>query len=284
MLHILLLVIKIIFIILAVLIGLILSAAVLLLFVPVRYRADVQYYDDRQSASFKISWLLRLISVVCRYDRENGTGITVKLTGIRIKKKDGNRKKTDRRTEVSESDSVFKEDGQDSEQTSSSDIKHIKHDDMPDSEKEPEGKSEPKKISFSEKIKKIYNKALNLKNNTKEAADKLSAAVNNEDYRVLFRFLKQQLAKLIKIIKPKKGRFYVRYGFEDIETTGKVTAFVAVLYGFLGIDVDICPDFERKIFECETYVKGRIRLSGILVICVRCLLNKEFRKYILKRS
>lgn len=32
--------------------------------------------------------------------------------------------------------------------------------------------------------------------------------------------------------------------------------YAAVLYGFLGLDFDLIPDFENEILEGEVYLKG----------------------------
>ena len=92
-----------------------------------------------------------------------------------------------------------------------------------------------------------------------------------------------QFKKLIGIIKPKKGSLYVHFGFDDVETTGKAAMYLAVLYGIMGLDIQIYPDFDNKVLEGKVKLIGSIRLWGIVVIAIRCFLNNDFRKYILKK-
>lgn len=54
--------------------------------------------------------------------------------------------------------------------------------------------------------------------------------------------------------------------------------YAAVLYGFLGLDFDIIPDFENEILEGEVYLKGAVQLFGIVVIALRVYTNELFKK------
>ena len=60
--------------------------------------------------------------------------------------------------------------------------------------------------------------------------------------------------------------------------------YAAVLYGFLGLDFDIIPDFENEILEGEVYLKGSVQLFGIVVIALRVYTNELFKKIILKKK
>ena len=112
--------------------------------------------------------------------------------------------------------------------------------------------------------------------------------MNNPDYKELAGFLWNQFKKLMGIIKPKKGSLYVHFGFDDVETTGKAAMYLAVLYGLLGLDIQILLHHRgfchgNKVLEGKVKLIGSIRLWGIVVIAIRCFLNKNFRKYILKK-
>jgi hypothetical protein len=143
--------------------------------------------------------------------------------------------------------------------------------------------TEKTKSSPLDKLKGITTKIQDFFKNLSEKKEKLSAALNNEDYRELAAFLWGQVKALLRLIKPKKGRLYVHYGFDDVETTGKVTMYAAILYGIIGADVKILPDFENKVFEGDAYIKGHIRLIGVARIALRCYFNKNFKKYILNK-
>lgn len=72
MLHILLLIVKIIGIILAVITGLLLTALLLVLFVPVRYRIKAEgNLDDKETlrAEIRITWLLHIVNIMFSYPK-----------------------------------------------------------------------------------------------------------------------------------------------------------------------------------------------------------------------
>ena len=73
MLHILLVILKIIGILLLVLLGLILFAALSILFVPLRYRVWAKY-DQQLQARLHLSWFLRLISIRVAFDTAQTDG------------------------------------------------------------------------------------------------------------------------------------------------------------------------------------------------------------------
>ncbi len=301
MLHILLLIIKIILIIIAVLVGLVLLALLAVLFVPIRYRVEGQYNDMRKYAAVKCSWLLHIISIQAGYDKDGGVQSAIRLFGIRLNKaktkaesdgssfSSGSDKKKKDRDKDKAAKTVFEsepfDNGQldEKKETASIPVKDEKR----ESEADGIDKTGNEPIGFKEKIKNkfqnVKDKVIHMKDNVRETTEKVSAVIHNDDYKQLVRFIKRQIIELFKLIKPRKGRLYVRFGFDDIETTGKVAMYLAVLYGIIGADIEIIPDFNEEIFEGEAYIKGRIRLIGAAVIAFRCFFNREFRRYILKK-
>ena len=112
----------------------------------------------------------------------------------------------------------------------------------------------------------------------------LSEMLQDEENRELVHFLWEQLKRLLQKIRPKKYRLRIRYGFEDSETTGWLAVRLAVLYGLLGLDIELIPDFEESVFEGEGMIKGKIRLAGILMIAGKVYFNRLVQKKLLKKS
>jgi len=137
--------------------------------------------------------------------------------------------------------------------------------------------------SLKAKIVSIIDSIRTKKEDLGEKIDSFYEIVNDEDNRELVRFLLEQLKKLLRIIKPKKGKLYVHYGMDNPETTGKIAMYLAVLYGWLGININIIPDFEQKVMEGELNLKGGIRLFGIIIIALKIYTNKQFKKVVLKK-
>ena len=86
MIHILLMILKVIGVILLVILGLILAAVLLILFVPVRYRADVSF-EGKPDGEAAVSWLLHLVRIRVSYHEHadvSGRVLWFKLFNVRL--------------------------------------------------------------------------------------------------------------------------------------------------------------------------------------------------------
>lgn len=139
-------------------------------------------------------------------------------------------------------------------------------------------------IRIAQTIRGIFDKSVSLKDAVPEKITHLSEILHDEENRELVHFLWEQLKRLLQKICPKKYRLRIRYGFEDSETTGWLAVRLAVLYGLLGLDIELIPDFEESVFEGEGMIKGKIRLAGILMIAGKVYFNRLVQKKLLKKS
>lgn len=308
MLNILLLILKIAGILILSVIGLILLLVFLIIFIPVRYSVSAKYYQKVPYARLKISWLLNLLKVQAVYDKEFKAD--VRLLWFRLypkRDKKNKNKKTynsadfeDAKT-ISDSDNIT---NKDSIASASADETLIKEKEITQSvsyssnktEAHDEAQKEHKehKKSFirraADAIRSFINRIIHFFRNLKEKKDDLKEKINNilkivndpENRKMAEQFF-SILKNLLKHIKPRKFDAYVHYGFEDIETTGKVAMYAAVLYGLIGADIKIYPDFEQQIFEGEVFLKGHIRLFWLVIAAMKVYTNKQFKKLFLKK-
>lgn len=142
-------------------------------------------------------------------------------------------------------------------------------------------------LIIKNKIKDIIQKIIALiqkvkvtKENVTKKSKEISDMINDPKNREMVAFLWVQVKKLLKILKPKKVEAYIHFGLKDAETTGKAAMYVASLYGFIGKNVTIYPDFEQEIIEGNIYIKGSIQLFPIGIIALKVYRNKQVRKYI----
>lgn len=129
-------------------------------------------------------------------------------------------------------------------------------------------------------VKAALNKSQAAADTIKHKYTEIRNKVTDPENIELVRFLWTQIKAVMNIIKPAKYNINIRYGFEDSATTGWVAVRLAVLYGLMGMDVSIIPDFDNSIFEGDIYMKGRFNLYSFFIIAVRLYRNKSFRKLI----
>lgn len=129
-------------------------------------------------------------------------------------------------------------------------------------------------------VKAALNKSQAAADTIKHKYTEIRNKVTDPENIELVRFLWTQIKAVMNIIKPAKYNINIRYGFEDSATTGWVAVRLAVLYGLMGMDVSIIPDFDNSIFEGDIYMKGRFNLYSFLIIGVRLYRSKSFRKLI----
>ena len=318
MLHILLLILKITGIVLAVLLGIVLLLLAALLFVPIRYTVYGKY-NEKPTLRLKAHWLLHCIRASVLYDDK--LDIKVKALFFTLyssdksedkeeKPKKAKKAKTEKEPEKKEFEkkesekeereyTVFDE----LEQREAGAKTEIKQETASSAGKSEEDKTEinelvPKKskletikekiAGFVHRIREVFqgimNKSISIKETVKEKVQKISEAVNDEENKELVRFLWEKIKKLLKLLKPKKYKIKARFGFESPDATGNAAMYLAVLYGLLGMDIELIPDFEEQVLEGEVYLKGGIRLFGILVIIIQVYFNKLVQEKLLKKS
>lgn len=124
------------------------------------------------------------------------------------------------------------------------------------------------------KIIERFKTLVNLKQKINLISRFLKDSYNKEGFRITYASLK----KLLKHVLPTKLRSRIVFGTGDPCSTGQALGVMSILYSFYGDKVQIIPDFENKILEGKHFAKGRIRLITVLIIVIRLLLDKRFKK------
>jgi hypothetical protein len=104
--------------------------------------------------------------------------------------------------------------------------------------------------------------------------------LKNEENRSAIKHMSNSLVKVLKHIRPTKLSVNMEFGTGDPCTTGQALAVIALFYGYYGESIRIIPNFETSIAEGSIYIKGRIRLFTLLVICIKLILDKNFRLFL----
>ena len=309
MLHILFLILKIIGIILAVILGLILFVICIVLLVPICYRADLHGSGSVRELMVhaKVSWLFGLIKAV--FALENGkTDLSVRIAWKKLGDSDPVEDKAEDRAEekpkpekkavMQGNQTIQKEEKQDdttnritdkwvedeSEKTEKTEQSAKIH---PEStEKKQRKKKDRKEDSDSaskieqitEKIKCTYHKFCDKINEITEKKDKISDFLTDETHKKAFLKLKNEAFHLLKKLKPKKIQGEITFGFEDPSLTGKLLAWISMIYPWIGEHTDITPDFEHRTLSGDLSIRGRLYVITPVVTAIRLILSKAVRR------
>lgn len=281
-LHILLVILKIAGIILAVILGILVLLLCAVLFVPVRYRikggGDGSF--DTIYMNGNVTWFFRLLSGSFCY--ENGkTNVHIRIFFRTVSKKqkaDNEREKQkkpepERKKERKAEKKVEKkEETKPAEETTGTEKNTVQN---------TKRKEQKQKLSFFQriiqKIKYTIRKICDTIKKIIEKKEKVISFIEDEIHRNAFVKMKQELFRLIRILRPKKIKAALRFGFEDPYLTGKALAFLGMIYPFLGDNTDIIPDFEKKILKGNFDMQGHIRSVTFAALAIRLFINKEIR-------
>ena len=127
-----------------------------------------------------------------------------------------------------------------------------------------------RKAFFQEKIRSLKEMQESIKEFTKEESREMVALVLRETLRFL---------KTCRIRKA-KGEIY--FAIEDPYTMGQVLECLAVFYPLIQEKIRLVPEFGDSYYYGKIRIEGRIRLIHLLILLIRLLKNKQFRRLVLK--
>lgn len=295
MIHAVLWLLKIIGIIMLILLGLLVLAVLLVLFAAVCYQAEGSFLEKRLKGTAKISWLFHIVSVCIVWDDEMQT--VIRIFGIPIRKR-----KEPAAEPASELEEALEDEMEDLmvsiQETGAPEEKPTKekpaeknpakNNPEPPRRKKPEEREEPEKLEEPSVLERIFQRAGETVERLKIRLQKLAAQkdkvvswIEDEANQKSFKLILRQLGKLLRHLVPKKGQGKITFGFgDDPYLTGQILAGIGPFYPLYGEYIEVCPDFERSVFDIEGSVKGRIRIGFLMGYAARLLLDKNIRKNI----
>lgn len=289
MLSVVLTILRFIGITILVILGLLLLAVCLVLFVPVRYRAE-GYYKDSYGVKARVSWLLHIVSVAVLLEKEQPFSVKLRIFGItvfdnqkkkeKVKKPKKEKKKKDRQEKQPE--------------LAASSVEKKKPADTPLCEKKDifEEPAEEEKLSIFQRLKLLFTKAVQIFRNIKytfhRICDTIKEVKANITYYVeLFKkdstkaaleACKKQLLRIGRNLKPQKLQVNLHIGMENPALMGDILGVWGMLYPLHQGHIDISPDFEQPVMEGDFYCKGRITVYVYLWTLMILLFDKNIRR------
>lgn len=292
-----LLILKIIGIILAALLEIVVLGILLVLFCPFRYRIWGSYHE-KPDISIRVAWLmcifqfrmditdtqqmyLRILGFRKNLSREEEeTNESEESSGLEEESETTNTVENafdKKRIETNRSDAATveensgeeefrnKEDPKDSIETKSTDV----------SRKTPE-----KKISISQKVKRIWEKIKRALFNIKETTVKIKKLYMDPRNKLAFTKLKQSVAKFFRVLHPKKFQLKLKFSTGSPDTTGQLLGVIAMFPIGYRNGWNIVPDFTADAFYADAEFDVRGRVLGISLIKLACsiILDKNCKR------
>lgn len=313
MLSIILTILKIIGIILLVILGLLLTVALIVLFVPIRYKSTGRFAkeDDgiKDNILVRVTWLLHIVSV--RFELNNTeTNLIIKIFGKTLSLGAKESKKTEKTnkkdvsavnnkeknidavnttadTEIVRTQKITTESDTLSDGSKTTNVlettKTVDNRKAKDNKKDLSKDDIKEKKSFKEKLVDIWQKINSVCQkikNIKAVKDSFIEYLKRDESKLAIKEIKHIIFKVLKHILPQKLHARIKFGFEDPATTGNILGVASVLYGVYGDKLELEPDFEDVVLEGEYKLKGRIRLFNLLVAALKIYKNKWIKDFI----
>ncbi len=299
-----LLILKILGFILLGILGIIMLLIAVVLFVPIRYEAKVEAYEN-PNITAKVHWLLHLLRVNASY--EKNFDYNVKLMWIQLIPKNNRAKKHQEHNYEARSDDKdgidieFSDDVFTSIPDTSVDMESLNSqvpqnsnknnldeqaESMQDNDRldekgkpQKESRSNRRKSTRKPKKKRTKEKLSDKIKNIKSKFVEIKKKVDDPRNRKAVRHLKDELVRLLKAIWPKRCSGYLQYGFSDPSITGEITGVISLLPLAYQKRLHIIPDFaaDENYFEGEITIKGRLMIVTLVAIALRLLLDKNVR-------
>lgn len=294
-----LLILKIIGIILAVLLGIVVLGILLVLFCPFRYRIWGSYHE-KPDISIRVAWLMHIFQF--RMDITETQQMYLRIFGFR-KYLSRNQEETSESEEISgleeenkatntvddvsvenetdRSDTAIEEENgeagvfentKDSTEVKSSDVSH---------------KSPEKKISISQKVKRLWEKIRDIWkkvkrafSDIKETVAKIKKLYMDPQNKLAFTKLKQSAARFFRVLHPKKFRLQLKYSTGSPNTTGQLLGVIAMFPIGYRNGWNVVPDFTADAFYADAEFDVRGRFFGISLIKLACsiILDKNCKR------
>lgn len=108
-----------------------------------------------------------------------------------------------------------------------------------------------------------------------EKKDDILDFLKDSNTKEAFSSAKKYALSLLKHIKPRKLNGYLKFGFDEPDTTGKLLGVVAMMYPLYKDCIHVYPDFEQRVFEGQASGKGRVRLGFLLILILRIIQDKN---------
>lgn len=304
MLGIVLNILKIIGIILLCLLALVLLVICLILFWPIRYKAQGEYKETYRLEA-KVTWLARLISIRVEMSSGQALHMILKLFGLTVydntkpaAKKKAPKKKAAKKEKEPQLHAAAKE----KEQQPAPKPQETQQPPLEETPVEEEAAGDnadkltilQKIYLFFEKIKhflqnikytfsKIYGTIVNIKSNISYYCNLMT----QESTKAAFSAAYKPIRRIFRNLRPRRWQVNLHIGRENPADMGDIMAVWGMLYPLHEGRIAISAEYDRDVFEGDFRMRGRIHV--FLYLWTACIILfdkniKHFKKCLLREE
>lgn len=255
MLGILLSILKIFGIIILSIIGFLILIILVVLFVPIRYRAKGSYKDNVFNAKAVVSYILHIFTAVVLFDSK--LDYYIRLFGIKINIKN-----------------LMKKDSNDSDDINAKSDEEAIDDQQEDSSDEDDSADKDSADNTDESKTKPSLK------DRKADIDFYLDLIQKDETKAAFHTCKERIGRMLKSVLPYKGKIYIAFGTGDAGLVGEIFGFYEALFPYIGNVITFVPYFTDKYVEVSFDIKGRIRAISVLYQLIRIYFDKNCHRLI----
>ena len=95
-------------------------------------------------------------------------------------------------------------------------------------------------------------------------------------------FVLMEGLRFLKTCRIRKAKGSIYFSIEDPATMGQVLEGVALVYPFIQDKITLVPEFGDSYYYGDICLEGKIRLIHLLILLIRLLRNRAFRRLVLK--
>jgi len=229
--------------------GLILAILACLLFVPIRYRAELKAPEEGpKTYAVRVSWLLRLLAFEKKMKEDE---FFIRIAFVRLKVKNTKKKEAEEETSPEETAREQK----------------------PSAPKNSDKKSDKEAEKEEKKVKKKGKKGFSLK----DLSDIINIIQDDND-RQAIKVILQELKKLLLKLLPKKLVCDFIIGTGDPCSTGYLFGAFSIFPPVYGPKVNLYPDFEERQLTGYGKVAGSLQLVYIVLMALRLYKDKHIQR------
>lgn len=136
-------------------------------------------------------------------------------------------------------------------------------------------------------IKAIFRKICNLKYTLQKICDTIKGMINrvsswkewweSEETRAAYVLCRERLVLMLRHLKPQVFKLNLTYGTGDPASTGKILAFISMIYPIFQDNIQIEPHFDEAVLNGDVKLKGRIRAAVLLWHAFKIYKDKNFK-------